>query len=107
MPTALLISAAVITRNRADLLVRTLPTVLNHDLPFGRFELIVVDDAASDATPALLEAHADRPDGEFLSRARRRVHQAAGAEEKEQERAHGGHHGRTPKSHACASSTTA
>jgi glycosyltransferase involved in cell wall biosynthesis/peptidoglycan/xylan/chitin deacetylase (PgdA/CDA1 family) len=79
VPTALLISAAVITRNRADLLVRTLPTVLNQDLPVGRFEVIVVDDASSDATPALLEAHADRPDVQVLRQARRGISAARNA----------------------------
>jgi glycosyltransferase involved in cell wall biosynthesis len=56
-----MISATVITRNRAEVLARTLPTVLQQDLPAGSFEVIVVDDGSSDATAQLLEAQsADR-----------------------------------------------
>ncbi len=69
MPATLTISAAVITRDRADLLARTLPTVLQQDLAAGSFEVIVVDDGSSDATPELLEEHAHRADVQVLRQA--------------------------------------
>jgi glycosyltransferase involved in cell wall biosynthesis/peptidoglycan/xylan/chitin deacetylase (PgdA/CDA1 family) len=65
-----MISAAVITRNRADLLARTLPTVLRQDLSVGSFEVIVVDDGSSDATPDVLEEHSNRSDVHVLRQTR-------------------------------------
>jgi glycosyltransferase involved in cell wall biosynthesis/peptidoglycan/xylan/chitin deacetylase (PgdA/CDA1 family) len=70
MPT---VSAAVVTRNRAELLARTLPTVLRQDLPADRFEVVVVDDGSSDGTAQLLAEHADRPGLRVIRQDRRGI----------------------------------
>ena len=67
------ISVAVITRNRAELLARTLATVLEQDFPAGSFEVIVVDDGSSDATPELLEEQSARRELRVFRQARRGV----------------------------------
>ncbi len=50
------ISVVIPTRNRAEVLRRTLPTVLNQDFPASEWEVIVVNDGSSDATEELLRA---------------------------------------------------
>jgi glycosyltransferase involved in cell wall biosynthesis/peptidoglycan/xylan/chitin deacetylase (PgdA/CDA1 family) len=57
---ALTVTAVVITRDRVELLARTLPTVLEQDPPSGGFEVIVVVDGSSDSTLHLLDQHASR-----------------------------------------------
>jgi glycosyltransferase involved in cell wall biosynthesis/peptidoglycan/xylan/chitin deacetylase (PgdA/CDA1 family) len=81
------ISATVITRNRAELLARTLPTVLEQQLPGGSFEVIVVDDGSSDATPQVLEQlsarhelHLVRQPPRGVGAARNAAMEAAGGE---------------------------
>ena len=54
---AALVSVIIPTRNRAELLRRTLGTVLSQRL--RELEVIVVDDASTDGTPAVLDAVAD------------------------------------------------
>ncbi|HEY8610218.1 MAG TPA: glycosyltransferase family A protein [Roseomonas sp.] len=50
------VSAVICTRNRSESLSRTLQSLLELDLPDGiAFELIVVDHASTDDTPAVLE----------------------------------------------------
>jgi glycosyltransferase involved in cell wall biosynthesis/peptidoglycan/xylan/chitin deacetylase (PgdA/CDA1 family) len=79
LPAALTISAIVITRGRVELLARTLPTVLEQDLPAGTFEVIVVDDGSTDGTSQLLNQQADRPDLQVLRQAPRGISAARNA----------------------------
>src|SRR5207248_2812018 len=73
------VSAAVITRNRAELLARTLPTVLAQDVPPGGFEVIVVDDGSSDGTPRFLAEQSAGPELRVLRQAPRGVSAARNA----------------------------
>jgi glycosyltransferase involved in cell wall biosynthesis len=50
------ISVIIPTFNRRGILARTLPTVLDQDLPSARREVIVVVDGSSDGTSELLHA---------------------------------------------------
>jgi GT2 family glycosyltransferase len=53
------ISVVLAAHNRAALLPRAIASVLAQDLAGARFELIVVDDASTDGTPAYLATLAD------------------------------------------------
>lgn len=72
---ALRLSIVVPTRNRCDLLRRTLPTVLGQDLSPGEYEVIVVSDGSTDGTvpflaglrPAVVLRVLDRPRGGLAS----------------------------------------
>jgi glycosyltransferase involved in cell wall biosynthesis len=54
------LSVIVATRNRAARLERLLASLRRQTLPRSAFEVIVVDDASTDETPALLAQEADR-----------------------------------------------
>jgi glycosyltransferase involved in cell wall biosynthesis len=78
---ALRASVIVCTHNRATLLEKTLQSVIEQDFPSASFEILVVDNASSDATPAVLRAICARHEGRIrvvrepvlgLSRARNR-----------------------------------
>lgn len=54
------VSVVVPTCNRHELLNRCLAALLIQDLPCGQYEVVVVDDGASEATRRLVETWADR-----------------------------------------------
>jgi glycosyltransferase involved in cell wall biosynthesis len=75
MPSPPLVSVVVATHNRAARLSRLLGALRKQALDAGRYEVIVVDDASSDATPAVLSREQSR--GELRLRVIRR-RQSAG-----------------------------
>jgi glycosyltransferase involved in cell wall biosynthesis len=44
------LSIVVPTKNRRELLARTLPTVLGQDLPKNEYEVVIVSDGSTDGT---------------------------------------------------------
>src|SRR5262252_6825402 len=50
------ISVVVPTYNRADSLALTLPSLLNQSLVRTAYELVVVDNASTDSTPAVVDS---------------------------------------------------
>ncbi|MGH7896418.1 MAG: glycosyltransferase, partial [Candidatus Binatia bacterium] len=56
-------SVVVATRNRSGSLAALLGALESQTLGRGEFEIIVVDDASSDATAATVERHAERTAG--------------------------------------------
>ena len=54
------ISVIICTRNRAELLGRAIQSVVDQDVPSDMFELVVVDNASSDATPKVAHSFQDR-----------------------------------------------
>src|SRR5512133_1772839 len=54
MSTPLDLSVIICTYNRVHLLARTLPTVLNQDLPSEKYEIVIVVDGSTDETLAFL-----------------------------------------------------
>ena len=60
-----MLAASVIlcTHNRGPLIETTIQSVLEQDFPAAGFEILVVDNASNDATPALLRAIAARHAG--------------------------------------------
>jgi len=60
VPTVPACSVVVPTYNRADLLGRTLDSLVGQQLPRTSFEVLVVDDGSSDHTADLVEAYQDR-----------------------------------------------
>lgn len=56
MKRSLVLSVVIITRNRRDLLTRTLETVFEQDFPPDAYEVIVVVDGATDGTIEMLRA---------------------------------------------------
>lgn len=78
---ALKASVIVCTHNRGTLIEKTLESVVEQDFPSAGFEILVVDNASSDATPAVLRTISARHEGRIrvvrepvlgLSRARNR-----------------------------------
>jgi glycosyltransferase involved in cell wall biosynthesis len=55
-------SVVIPTYNRAELLRRTLDSLISQDLPGTDFEVLVVDDGSSDRTAELVEGYRDRLD---------------------------------------------
>src|SRR5207237_1204166 len=53
-----LVSTVIAVRNDADGLAHTLAALSAQTLPHDRFEVIVVDDASTDATAAVARSHA-------------------------------------------------
>ena len=61
-PSAPRLSVVVPTYERREVLARTLPTILDQELPQARFEVVVVIDGSTDGTAEMLtEQFADRP----------------------------------------------
>jgi glycosyltransferase involved in cell wall biosynthesis len=54
--------SVVPTYNRAELLARTLDSLVRQDLPRAEFEVLVVDDGSSDHTAELAQSYRDRLD---------------------------------------------
>jgi GT2 family glycosyltransferase len=54
------ITAILTTHNRAHLLPRVLDGLVGQSLARDRFEVVVIDDASTDVTPAVLAAYQDR-----------------------------------------------
>jgi glucosyl-dolichyl phosphate glucuronosyltransferase len=86
---ALRASVIVCTHNGAGLIEETLETLVDQDFPSLAFEIVVVDNASSDATPAVLRMMSERYAGRIrvvrepvlgLSHARNRGIRAAHAE---------------------------
>lgn len=50
------LSVLIATFNRAEMLARTLPSVIDQDLPPDEYEVIVIDDGSTDATSSYLNA---------------------------------------------------
>ncbi|MDQ1741760.1 MAG: hypothetical protein QOE23_99, partial [Pseudonocardiales bacterium] len=55
-------SVIIPTYNRAELLRRTLDSLVRQDLPRAQFEVLVIDDGSSDHTAELAGSYADRLD---------------------------------------------
>src|SRR6056297_31637 len=55
------VSVIIPTRNRADILVDTLPVFLDQDLGGLDYEVVVVDDDSPDDTEAVLDRFRDHP----------------------------------------------
>lgn len=60
MTSEIKISVVIATFNRKQLLARTLPTLLNQDLPPEAYELVVVDDGSTDGTAQLIRTFQPR-----------------------------------------------
>jgi len=60
MATPPIVSVVVTTQNRSERLAALLRTLRQQDLPTARFEVIIVDNASSDGTAALLERERSR-----------------------------------------------
>ncbi|MBV9821651.1 MAG: glycosyltransferase family 2 protein, partial [Actinobacteria bacterium] len=59
-------SVIVPTYNRAELLRRTLDSLLRQDLPPAQFEVLVVDDGSADHTAEVVESFRDRLDVRYF-----------------------------------------
>ncbi|MEO7261306.1 MAG: glycosyltransferase [Jatrophihabitantaceae bacterium] len=64
--TGLRCSVVIPTYNRAELLRRTLDSLVGQDLPGSAFEVLVVDDGSSDHTAQLVESYRDRLDVRYF-----------------------------------------
>ena len=61
-----LISVIVCTHNRANLLRRTLTSLVCQEFPIAGYEILVVDNASSDDTPDVVQAFRDRANVRYL-----------------------------------------
>ncbi|MEO6501900.1 MAG: glycosyltransferase [Jatrophihabitantaceae bacterium] len=59
-------SVVIPTYNRAELLRRTLDSLVSQDLPASAFEVLVVDDGSSDRTAEVVESYRDRLDARYF-----------------------------------------
>ena len=55
------VSVILPSRNRAGMLADAVADVLGQDYPASRYEVVIVDDGSTDATPQLLDELARRP----------------------------------------------
>lgn len=72
-----MIAVIIPTRNRAELVRAALQSLAGQTLDAGRFEVIVVDNASTDATPAVVEqARAHLPNLRYVRESRPGLHHA-------------------------------